>query len=257
MVHARQFPDLLHVPGDVLGAVVDLEAVVELRRPPSRDRIEEPVRVLHVPAHGPEEVPPSAHDLVGRGDHCTARLRRHVHERVPGRYLVERDLRCPVPGRGGASRREGAHDRARGFGDDLARGPPPASYLVRESPFHFGRRHLGQAPDAPLEVDRVQGSVHRRGRTARAGRRSGQGGTRGGRQRFQGDGHRPTTADGVGEIRRSGRDWPLSGEPRGRRTRARAPDHTVVRLKLSSRAVRPLLEASNVSLGKRRCALVR
>ena len=48
VMHARQFPNLLHVPGDILGAVVDLEAVVELRRPSSRDRIEEPVRVLHV-----------------------------------------------------------------------------------------------------------------------------------------------------------------------------------------------------------------
>ena len=66
-------------------------------------------------------------------------LQRHGHERVPGRQVVKGDVRCPVPGRRGASSREGSPRLRRELGRDLPRGPPSASYLVREPPFHFGR----------------------------------------------------------------------------------------------------------------------
>ena len=64
VVHARELPDLLDVSRDILGAVVDVEAVVDLRGSLSGHRIEEPVRVLHVPAHSTEELPPPRQHLL-------------------------------------------------------------------------------------------------------------------------------------------------------------------------------------------------
>ena len=46
VVQTRELPDLFHVSREVLGAVIHLEAVVDLGRPPSRHRIEEPVGIL-------------------------------------------------------------------------------------------------------------------------------------------------------------------------------------------------------------------
>ena len=52
-MHPRELPDLLDIPSVEFGAVVDLEAIVELGRTPSGYRVEEPVRVLQVLPHRP------------------------------------------------------------------------------------------------------------------------------------------------------------------------------------------------------------
>ena len=49
---------------------------------------------------------------------------------------------------------------------------------------------------------------------------------------------------------------PLLAAPNARLDLLRRPDHTVARLKLSRRALRPPLEASKVSFGKRAWPLV-
>ena len=68
VVHARELPDLLYISRDVLGAVVDLEAILSLRSSPTGDGIEEPVRVHHVLARDSQNVPLPRKDLLGRSD---------------------------------------------------------------------------------------------------------------------------------------------------------------------------------------------
>src|SRR5208282_2393383 len=98
VVHAREFPDLLHVPRDVLGAMVDIEAIVELRSPPSAQRIEEPVWVLHVSTQNPEQLPPPGQYLFGRCDHPSTRLVWNGLQRLFGWKGPKLGIPSGIPG---------------------------------------------------------------------------------------------------------------------------------------------------------------
>ena len=239
--------------------MVDLEAVVELGAASSRDGIEEPVGILHVHALRPEELPrppmissaavisprrapagtATSASSVGRSRNVTSGAQSHGAVERPTERCAH-DCR----GRSGATWRE-AHRRRRASSDSL--------HLTSEGDIFDSRRicHSRSAvfmgPPEPSQPCR---------RTARPGG-GGQGGTRGGRQRFQGDRHCPTTADSFEKSLDLARTGLCPVHPVAGGHAAREPDHTVVRVKLSSRAVRPLVDTSNVSLGKRRCAFAR
>ena len=94
VVHPRELPHLLDIPRDVLGSMIDLEAIVGLRSPRSGHRIEEPVRIHHVldaRARGaatdrPESRRPPQEPLAARRrEHPVGRPRRQRGERSRSR----------------------------------------------------------------------------------------------------------------------------------------------------------------------------
>ena len=204
MVHARQLPYLLHVARDVLGAVVDSEAVVGLGSPPSGDWVEEPVRVFHVPPHRPQQLPSPCEHLFCQGDYSLARLTRHGLQHVARRKGSERGIPSRVPGRRGG----GVKGPRLGWnlGRDLSGGPPFAPNVVGHPPPQLGGGHLRQSPETPFEINYIHGpapstptwlvpasSQHlRRPRRDAGGRR--ERGASCGRQRVQRYGHGSTGA---------------------------------------------------------------
>src|SRR6266487_2688010 len=61
---ARELPDLFDVARDLLVAMIDVEAIVGLRRSPAAQRVEEPVGSRHILPGYPQYFPPAGQDLV-------------------------------------------------------------------------------------------------------------------------------------------------------------------------------------------------
>src|ERR1700761_7577727 len=93
MVQAREFPDLLYISRNVLGTVIDLEAIVSQRCPPTSDWIEEPVGVHHVLARHSQNVPLARKNPLGRRDDLLSNLTRHVLADLRRRKGAEMCLR--------------------------------------------------------------------------------------------------------------------------------------------------------------------
>src|ERR1700751_4314682 len=81
-MEARELPDLLEVGRDLLGSVVDREAVLDLRRPGPGHGIQEPVRVHHVRPQRAEELPLPRQYLIGGRNDMPARLCRRAAEHL-------------------------------------------------------------------------------------------------------------------------------------------------------------------------------
>ena len=141
MVHPRELPNLLDVSRDVLGAMVDLEAVVDLRCSLSGDRIEEPVRVLHVLTRGPKELPSSRQDLVRCLDDLPLGPRLGTSCRIiSGRKGCEsEDPESSSRGRLRASQR-GPRRLSWDLGYDLPGGPPSTTHMFRDRAISLRRR---------------------------------------------------------------------------------------------------------------------
>ena len=103
MVHARQFPDLLDVPGVVLGAVVDPEAIVELGRSSSGYRVEEPVWVLQVLTQRAEELPPPRQHFLGGREDTLPCFVGHGTQRLLGKRRPELRRQAGGPWRWGTA----------------------------------------------------------------------------------------------------------------------------------------------------------
>ena len=159
VVHAGELPHLLDVARDVLGPVVDPEAVVTLRRPPTGHGVEEPVRILHVLAHDAQDLEAAGEDLVPRRQDAPTGLDRNPGEDARGQGGLE-------PGRRGRKPRNRlagpAPAKARGGGrgahGNLVTGPGRLLGIVREPPHHLRGGHLLQPSEIPLEPRGVHGS---------------------------------------------------------------------------------------------------